>query len=93
MPVNLDKQLYHIDHQFDQIPIIERKYGRSIRIHFSHQENWFVLESMDEQLTIKEIEQEHHFVNKWEYLQRAKRVVDGKRRAPSHEIITNETIR
>ncbi len=72
-PVNLEKGLFHTDFHMDKVRRLEEKYGRGVRIKWLHRENWFVLEAVDNALTIALLKSEFGLVPLDEYLARAER--------------------
>jgi predicted amidohydrolase len=58
-PVNLEKVLVHIWPQTLKFKDIQKKYGRKIRFHVLHAENWATLESMDPEIKVLDVLREY----------------------------------
>ena len=58
-PVNLEKEFLHIWPQTLKFKDIQKKYGRRIRFHVYHKENWATLESLDADLKVRDILKEY----------------------------------
>lgn len=54
-PINLEKEFIHIWPQTLKFKDIQKKYGRKIRFHVFHKENWATLESLDAELKVRDI--------------------------------------
>jgi beta-ureidopropionase len=54
-PVNLDKEFVHIWPQVQKFPEIQKKYGRDIRIHIKHPENFATIESLHPDIKVKDV--------------------------------------
>ena len=58
-PVNLEKEFLHIWPHTLKFDAIQKKYGRKIRFKIYHPENWATLESLDQDVKIKDILKEY----------------------------------
>ena len=58
-PVNLEKEFIHIWPQTLKFDDIQKKYGRKVRFHIAHAENWATLESLDPDIKVRDILREY----------------------------------
>ncbi len=58
-PVNLEKEFLHIWPHSLKFGDIQKKYGRKIRFKIYHPENWATLESLDQDIKVKDILKEY----------------------------------
>jgi hypothetical protein len=58
-PLNLEKEFLHIWPQTLKFKDIQKKYGRRIRFHVMHKENWATLESLDPEIKVRDILREY----------------------------------
>jgi len=78
-PVNLEKEFLHIWPQTLKFKDIQKRYGRKIRFHVYHKENWATLESLDPDVKVREILKEYDLPTYDEQLREATEVQDKYR--------------
>lgn len=70
-PVNLEKELFHMDYQMDKIKDIQEKYGRKVVIRILAKEGCVTIESCSKDVTIKGLIEEYKLVTYDGYIKRA----------------------
>jgi len=78
-PINLEKEFVHIWPQTLKFKDIQKKYGRKIRFHVYHLENWATLESLDPDIKIKDVLREYGLPTYDEQLAEATQIQDKHR--------------
>lgn len=78
--IDLERTIFHWDYQEDKVTQIHKKYGDSVKIEVFEHEARFVLESNDPEVSIHQIAGEFGLVPFRDYIKRAERVQDEKRR-------------
>ena len=78
-PVNLEKVFIHIWPQTLKFKDIQKKYGRKIRFHVYHKENWATLESLDAEVKVLDILKEYDLPSYDEQIREAKAIQDKHR--------------
>ena len=78
-PINLEKEFVHIWPQTLKFKDIQKKYGRKIRFHVYHLENWATLESLDPDIKIKDVLREYELPTYDEQLAEATQIQDKHR--------------
>ncbi len=72
---NLDREIFHVDGQYNKILELQAKYGDSISIESFTEEHIFLLQSMSEDVTIKELQAKEGLVSYKDYIARCSQVV------------------
>lgn len=78
-PVNLEKVFLHIWPQTLKFKDIQKKYGRKIRFHIHHKENWATLESLDGDVKVRDILKEYDLPTYDEQIREATEIQDKHR--------------
>jgi beta-ureidopropionase len=78
-PVNLEKVFIHIWPQTLKFKDIQKKYGRKIRFHIYHKENWATLESLDADVKVMDILKEYDLPTYDEQIREATEIQDRHR--------------
>jgi beta-ureidopropionase len=78
-PINLEKEFLHIWPETLKFKDIQKKYGRKIRFHVYHPENWATLESLDPDIKIKDILKEYELPTYDEHIREATVIQDQHR--------------
>ena len=78
-PLNLEKVFLHIWPQTLKFKDIQKKYGRRIRFHVMHKENWATLESLDPEIKVRDILREYDLPTYDEQIAEATMVQDKYR--------------
>ena len=78
-PVNLEKVFIHIWPQTLKFKDIQKKYGRKIRFHVYHKENWATLESLDADIKVLDILKEYDLPSYDEQIREATEIQDKYR--------------
>jgi len=77
--LNLGKRLFEIDYHVKKVRQIIDKYGSKVRVNWYHQEDWFTLESLSEDISTAEVIKEFELTPLRQYLPRAERANDEAR--------------
>ena len=81
--VNTDCKAYHLDFNQEKLGDIEAKYGPGVRFSILRPEATFVMESLMEEVSVEDIEQEFALEDLWTYYDRSRRMREerlGERR-------------
>ena len=78
-PVNLEKVFLHIWPQTLKFKDIQKKYGRKVRFHVYHKENWATLESLDADVKVLDILREYDLPTYDEQIREATEIQDKHR--------------
>lgn len=70
-PVNLEKAFLHSWPYSDSFPAVQKKYGRKIKIHSLHEEEFSVIESLSPEVKVADIMREFKFKTYREHMQSA----------------------
>lgn len=76
---NLDREIFHVDNQYEKIQLIQAKYNDQIAIESFTEEHYFVLESLSEDLTIQNLIDEFDLITMKEYLRQSTDVASAAR--------------
>ncbi len=80
--INADSKAYHLDYNQEKLGDVRKKYGLGVRFHIQRFEATFVMESMMDDVTVEDIEQEFGLEDLWDYYDRARGVrienLDGR---------------
>lgn len=77
--IDLDKQIFHIDNQYDKLLEIQGRLGSKVRIESFSEENIFTIESNDPEWTVERIEAEFKLESYKEYHMRSEKVQNERR--------------
>jgi predicted amidohydrolase len=69
--LHLDKRLFEIDYQLDEIHELERKYAGKVRVDWCHNDDAFTLESLDPERSVEDLIREFKLTPLQEYLKRS----------------------
>jgi predicted amidohydrolase len=72
---NLDREIFHVDGQYDKILELQTKYGNSISIESYTEEHLFLLQSMSEDITLKEIIEKEGLISYKSYIESCSKIV------------------
>jgi hypothetical protein len=80
--INADSKAYHLDYNQEKMGDVQEKYGLGVRFHILRPEATFVMESMMDDVSVEDIEQEFGLEDLWDYYDRARGVrkenLDGR---------------
>ncbi len=68
--MNLDREVYHTDHQMDKILTIQEKFGKDVTVRAFTEEHLFVITNNRSDCTIKDIEKAFSLVSYSDYIAR-----------------------
>ncbi|MNI23769.1 Aliphatic amidase [compost metagenome] len=77
--IDLDKQIFHIDYQYEKLLEIQRKLGSKVTIESFSQENIFALESNDPEWPMERIQSEFQLETYKQYHARSEQLQNQKR--------------
>ncbi|MCK4275458.1 MAG: carbon-nitrogen hydrolase family protein [Phycisphaerae bacterium] len=77
--LNLGKRLFEIDYHIKKARQIEAKYGSKVELRWYHQEDWWTLASVSEDVSTAEIIKEFELTPLYDYLPRAEKANDDMR--------------
>lgn len=77
--IDLDKEIFHIDHQYDKLLDIQSRLGSKVLIESFSQENIFTIESNDQAWPMARIKEEFKLETYKEYHQRSEHAQHAKR--------------
>jgi beta-ureidopropionase len=72
---NLDREIFHVDGQYDKILELQTKYGNLISIESYTEEHLFLLQSMSEDITLKEIIEKEGLISYKSYIESCSKIV------------------
>ena len=78
-PVNVEKEVLHLDYQEQQVLALQRKYARDIKVTWHRPEDRVTLESRTPEVTVAQVMQEYGLINWDAYIRRATGAQDAKR--------------
>ncbi len=78
--IDLERTLFHFDYQQEKLEALRRKYGSDVHVDVYHDEGWFALHSLRDDLTVAAIIREFELLPLRDYLRRASASQDGARR-------------
>jgi len=78
-PVNLEKAFIHLWPYVNRFPEIEKKYGRKVKLHIYHEEQWGIIESLSPDVAINDLLKEFDIKTMTEHIQSGERAQDKAR--------------
>jgi predicted amidohydrolase len=72
---NLDREIFHVDGQYDKILELQTKYGNSISIESYTEEHLFLIQSMSKEITLKEIIEKEGLISYKSYIESCSKIV------------------
>ncbi|NQX59656.1 carbon-nitrogen hydrolase family protein [Paenibacillus qinlingensis] len=79
--IDLEKQIFHIDNQYDKLLEIQGRLGSKVTIESFSQENIFTMESNDQEWPLARIQEVFQLETYKEYHKRSENIQHGKRKA------------
>ncbi len=75
----LGRRLFEVDFHVDKVRALQRKYGSKVDVVWYHDDDWFTLASLDENLTVEDLQKEFGLTPLDEYRRRAGQAVEAAR--------------
>ena len=75
----LGRRLFEVDFHIDKMRALQRKYGSKVDVVWHHDDDWFTLASLDENLTVEDLQKEFGLTPLDDYRVRATLAVDAAR--------------
>ncbi len=75
----LGRRLFEVDFHVDKMRALQRKYGSKIDLVWHHDDDWFTLASLDEDLTVEDLQKEFGLTPLDDYRVRAAQAVEAAR--------------
>jgi predicted amidohydrolase len=75
----LGRRLFEVDFHIDKMRALQRKYGSKVDVVWHHDDDWFTLASLDENLTVEDLQKEFALTPLDDYRVRATLAVDAAR--------------
>ncbi len=75
----LGRRLFEIDYHLQKMRALQQKYGPKVDVVWYHDDDWFTLASLDENLTVEDLEKEFGLTPLDDYRVRAAKAVDAAR--------------
>ena len=72
--INLDRKILHLDHNFEKLDKVRKRYGKGVKIDIFRPEAVFALESLMSEVGVNDIVKEFGLEYRKDYFKRAKQV-------------------
>jgi beta-ureidopropionase len=82
----LGRRLFEVDFHIDKMRALQRKYGSKIDLVWYHDDDWFTLASLDEDLTVEDLQKEFGLTPLDDYRIRAAQAVEAARTRAAGDI-------
>jgi beta-ureidopropionase len=82
----LGRRLFEVDFHIDKIRALQRKYGSKVDVVWHHDDDWFTLASLDENLTVEDLQEEFGLTPLDDYRVRAAQAVEAARKRAAGKI-------